>query len=71
MTNSGVIKNIKSKRKFCRQSLSEYFEIFWVLILRVFRSLQVKPCATEIHEHSKYELSHELSSELRLRILGT
>ena len=59
LTSAFVNKDIKSKRTFCRQSWSYYFETFW--------------CLTEFSFHQKsmcmYVLPEELLHNLRLRIL--
>ena len=52
LTVGVVNEDVKSKRKFCRQSLSP----------------QVKPCAVIAYKHTIYELPHELPNYLRLRL---
>ena len=40
------------------------------LFYQIFRSQQVKRCATITYKHGIYELPHELQNDLRLTILG-
>ena len=62
-----VNKDIKSKRKFCRQSWSKNdFLIFY----QIFLSLQVKQSMIISNAQNICELPHELPNDLRLRRLG-
>ena len=57
-----VNKDIKSKRKSCRQS-------FFLMFYQIFLSPQVKGCAIITYKHGIYELPHELRKDLRLILL--
>ena len=50
------------------QSFSQYFETFYVL--PNFLLTQAKRCMIITYKHGIYELSHELLSNLKPRILG-
>ena len=62
-----VNKDIKSKRKFCRQSWSKNdFLIFY----QIFFSVQVKQSMIISNAQNISELPHEVPNDLRLRRLG-
>ena len=66
-SNWSCEKDIKSKRKFCRQSWSKNdFLIFY----QIFLSLQVKQSMIISNAQNICELPHELPNDLRLRRLG-
>ena len=62
--------SLHDKETMCDlQSFSDRF-FFFVHVLPVFLSSQIKLCAIISYKHGIYELPHELPNELRLRILG-
>ena len=62
-----VNKDIKCKRKFCRQPCSYYFEEC-LMFYQVFLPAQME--RNMIMTTGIYELSHGLANDLRLKFLG-
>ena len=67
MKNLLVSKNIKNKRKLCKQSVLQYFETFQCFT-KFFPSSQVNWLAIITYKHDIYELPQELPKYLRLKI---
>ena len=65
-----LIKTCKAKENFADNQFHNTLRDF-LMFYQIFLSTQVKRCAIIIYKHGIYELSHELPSDLGLRILGS
>ena len=53
----------------CKVTHNHFHNILKLMFYQIFLSSQVKRCTIITYKHGVYELPHELSSELRIRIL--
>ena len=68
MNNLAVNKNTKKKENFADNQFHNIFRL--LMFYQIFLSPSVKRCAIIPDKHVIYELPHEFSNDLRLRILG-